>query len=119
MPKLTDFQFSELKLPIKLGMHKKMIDVVKDSFFEYLNSNRFVFSKEIDGGSWVYYFFDSSNSALSYKDFKKGVKKIYKMADVMEDCFELEKISDSNLNLTPAVGNKAVFDCIGVTIFLE
>ncbi len=37
----------------------------------------------------------------------------------MEDCFELEKLSDSNLNLTPAVGKKAVFDCIGVTIFLE
>jgi hypothetical protein len=32
-------------------MHKKMIEVVKDSFLGYLNANCFIFSKEIDGGA--------------------------------------------------------------------
>jgi hypothetical protein len=41
------------------------------------------------------------------------------MADVSEDCFELEIISETNLNLSPSVENNDLFVCIGVIIFLE
>ena len=118
MARLTDFQFSELLIPVRFGAQNEKFENNQNSILELLEKKGFKHTQNYaDGKFWTYSLFESTNAKISYKEFKKIVKKSLPGATVDLDCAAIDKIDQKLFDPKPAKENPHVFDCISILLF--
>lgn len=118
MATLTDFQFSELLIPVRFGAQNEKFKNNQNSILEFLEKNGFKHTQNYaDGKFWTYSLFESTNVKISYKEFKKIVKKSFPGATVDLDCSAIDNIDQKLFNPKPAKENPSVFDCISILFY--
>lgn len=117
MKKLTDFQFSELPLPVRFGAQHHIFEKHQNTIRELLEKYGFKYAQNINEKFWTYSLFDGSNAKLTYKELKKIVKKTLSGAEVDFDCAAFDKIDQTIFNPAPTDENPSVFDCVSILIF--